>query len=93
MKILAFMLIFLIPACSSIDDISCPPVEQLKTAESDLLNQMVLNNHFISGCVTELIADIKELQPIKIQNNCKDNFAKTLSYDQWVKIYNSCMVK
>ena len=93
MKILALVLILLMQGCSTIEDTTCPSVVQLKGAESKKLNDMVLNNHFISGCVTELISDLKALQPAKLQSQCQGDFDKTLNYAQWVKIYNACLVE
>lgn len=92
-KTLALGLILLMQGCSNLKDTTCPSVVQLKGVESEKLNEMVLNNHFISGCVTELISDLKELQPAKLQSQCQGDFDKTLSYAQWVKIYNACLVK
>lgn len=73
------------------EEITCPPVVQLSSLESEKLNQTILNNDFMSGCVTELISDLEALQSTEYQNQCKNDFDETLSYDQWITIYNSCM--
>ena len=93
MKMFVFVLILLVQGCSNREEVTCPPVAELSRLESEKLNQTILNNDFMSGCVTELISDLKELQSAESQYQCENGFDDTLSYDQWVTIYNSCMVK
>jgi len=91
MKILAFVFIFLIQACSNTQDKDCSITSTVTALEAEKLEQIVLNNHFLSGCVTESISDLKALSVT--QNQCNTDFDKTLTYVQWLEIYNACMVK
>ena len=92
MKIFVFALILLVQGCTNMEKITCPPVAQLSSLESEKLNQTVLNNNFMSGCVTELISDLEALQSTELQNQCENDFDETLSYGQWMTIYSSCML-
>ena len=93
MKVFTFILILLMQGCSTMDNIVCAPVVKLKAIESEELNNIVLSNDFISGCVTELISDFRELSTTDYLNQCKTDFTDTLSYVQWLEIYNSCRIK
>ncbi len=98
MKTLAFVLAFFVLAFflqgySNREEAACPSMSQLTPIETEDLKQMVLNNHFLSGCVTELISDLSERACENCKNQCKTNFDKTLSYIQWTEIYTSCRVK
>ncbi|MGJ8647809.1 MAG: hypothetical protein ACSHXJ_13000 [Marinomonas colpomeniae] len=93
MKLLMVVLILLVQGCSNMEEVTCPPVAKFSNLESEKLNQTVLNNDFMSGCVTELVSDLEALQSTESQNKCQNDFDEALSYDQWMTIYNSCMVK
>ncbi|MBD5771864.1 hypothetical protein [Marinomonas colpomeniae] len=93
MKLLVVVLILLVQGCSNMEEVTCPPVTKFNSLESEELNQTVLNNDFMSGCVTELVSDLEALQSTESQNQCQNDFDETLSYDQWMTIYNSCMIK
>ena len=93
MKIFAFTLILLVQGCTNTKDITCPSTINLTTIESEKINQIIINNEFISGCVTEIISDFTESSVTKYLNQCKADFANTLNYVQWLEIYNSCMIK
>ncbi len=93
MKLLVVVLILLVQGCSNMEEVTCPPVTKFNSLESEELNQTVLNNDFMSGCVTELVSDLEAVQSTESQNQCQNDFDETLSYDQWMTIYNSCMVK
>ncbi|MDO6621177.1 hypothetical protein [Shewanella sp. 6_MG-2023] len=62
------------------------------------LNNIALNNEYFSGCVTEQLADIIEEVCSKSEAYCceSDNESDAsieLTYQQWVNIYQHCMVK
>ncbi|MDO6619600.1 hypothetical protein BCU94_13070 [Shewanella sp. 10N.286.52.C2] len=58
------------------------------------LNNMVLSNEYLSGCVTEQLADITEKVCPKGDAYCCDSEASIeLTYLQWENIYQHCMVK
>jgi hypothetical protein len=65
----------------------------LSPIESNKLKQIELDNEFVSGCVTEAISDIGEELCLKCQGDCRSGLESELSYSQWLKIYDLCMVK
>jgi len=93
MKVLAFILILLVQACSNKQEANCSSITVLTTVEAYKLKQIVMNNHFLSGCVTELISDLRGLSTSQYQKHCTNEFANTLGYAQWLEIYNTCMVR
>lgn len=92
-KILSLAFLVLVQACSNTEEVSCPLAIQLQPVETEKLKQIVLNNNYLSGCVTESISDLRDLESTKLSNQCSTDFAETLSYVQWEQIYNSCMVE
>ncbi len=65
----------------------------LTTAEQTQLENYVLNNEFISGCVTEKLADLAEKSSSKphLCEQAKSDFIEQqLSYSQWLSIYHAC---
>lgn len=92
MKKTVFILILLLQACSSIHNATCPTITKLQPKELEALNQIVLNNEFLSGCTSELVSDLKETECKECNNQC-DNFEQTMSYAQWLAIYSACIVK
>lgn len=93
MRIAVFILFLLVQGCSSFENTACSTTSPLTTEESDKLHIIVMNNQFLSGCVTESISVLKEHSTTKYANKCKLAFDNTLNYFQWMEIYNSCMVK
>lgn len=74
----------------------------LTTEESDKLREIEINNEFLSGCVTEYIFDLSEQMCASCEHNgdnegkviteCEDDLSAQFSYEQWVEIYNMCIV-
>lgn len=67
----------------------------LTAAEQIQLENYVLNNEFIAGCVTEKLADLAEKSSSKPQvceQAISDVIEQQLNYPQWLSIYHSCRV-
>ncbi|WP_076539805.1 hypothetical protein [Shewanella sp. UCD-KL21] len=76
----------------------------LAPAQRQQLKHIVVNNAFVSGCVTEQLTDITEKMCPKDDAYCCDSEIDSeiaikshesieLTYQQWVNIYLHCMVK
>jgi len=63
---------------------------ELSSEEQEKLNEIVLNNEFYSGCVTEKIADI-HWQLCEGQGICEVDISDTLEYGEWLSIYRACI--
>lgn len=91
MKVVTFILVIFLQSGSATEVNSCPLISHQRSIEAEKLNKIVMDNEFLSGCVTELISDLKETYHAKYDEYCKTEFSETLDYAQWVNIYNSCM--
>jgi hypothetical protein len=64
----------------------------LTEEESIKLNNISLNNEFLSGCVTYELSVIADELCDDTTNYCIGKTANKLTFNQWVKIYNTCIV-
>lgn len=71
--------------------------DSLTEEQRDEIDQFKLNNHFLSGCVTDLVNTECEALYDKAKELEKETGKKTksfkLDYKQWKKIYQSCVAK
>ena len=96
-KALTLVFFILMQGCSAIKDDTLGDdttrITALTPSESEQLNQLLISHHFLPGCVTELISDLSDLPCQNLGEDCLSDFDKTLSYDQWLGIYQACIVK
>ena len=86
----------LIFSCSSVkpheNEESEASLSLLTEEQSKELNDIILNNSFLSGCVTEELSDLKEKLCAESRYYCQANFDSKLRYEQWLSVYQSCVV-
>ena len=86
----------LIFSCSSMKSLEIDESEAslplLTEEQSKELNNIVLNHSFLSGCVTEELSDLKEKLCAESRYYCQANFDRKLRYEQWLSIYQYCVV-
>lgn len=64
----------------------------LTEEESMRLKHISLTNEFLSGCVTYELSVIADELCDDSTKDCLEVAANRLNYNQWLKIYNACIV-
>ncbi|PKG39677.1 hypothetical protein [Psychromonas sp. Urea-02u-13] len=82
-------LLLLIAGCSTSDSTYSP----LSDFEQQQLQTYQLNHAFLSGCVTEKLADINRDYCDKENNFCNIPPEATFNFLQWLVVYQACIAK
>lgn len=90
------LIAFLISGCSSTKTPKQVVVNKsnsvLTEEQSIKLKHIRLNNEFLSGCVTYELSVITDELCDGTSQGCLEDTANKLTFKQWVKIYNACIV-
>lgn len=91
--ILCLILILSIIGCTTGPiDPSCDTefsTDNLNEAQLAALDNLIINNEYISGCVTE---ELEQLKNFSIEG-CPRSKLPTLEFIQWKNVYTSCIAQ
>ncbi|MCL2912662.1 hypothetical protein L2725_02515 [Shewanella corallii] len=67
------------------------PQSGMSPEQAEMLGSWVLEQEFMSGCVTEELADLCEAYCPETNGACDDNWTRGLNLSQWRSVYQGCL--
>ena len=88
------LLALVLMGCELVAGHACSyPNVTLSSVEKKKLEEIQINNEFMSGCITEKISEFCEDICQEKSNICMAEQSPPINYSQWLNIYEACMVK